>query len=93
MSEECWGIIEERPIPVDVIRNYLGYYIITGDDLTLRYETFEHLDMNHIHSEIKVSASSYDYHTGEFRFIAEDKEAIEKWLKKYKDIVVKRGKK
>lgn len=87
MKENCWSIKEERPISVSVWNRDDGTCDIKAEPMTMKYETWEHLDMNHRHQDINVKHFSYDYRDGSAEFIAHQRAEVNLWLERYSDIV------
>jgi hypothetical protein len=94
-EEKSWAIKEKRPIKVKIepVRGKVDYIRITVPPMKMKYDTFEDLndsgggDTSGKYSD--VSVSTYDYKNGEAKFLADDMESVEKWLKKFKKIVTK----
>lgn len=86
MKENCWSIKEERPIPIEIETNFGGLRLC-AEPMTIEYETWNHLAMNHRTQDIYVTQSFYDYQTGECMFNARTREDIRLWAEKYSDIV------
>ena len=97
-TEKCWDIEEERPIKLNVEKLSNGTLRLFPDPMTMSYETYEDLDMGHVHpfgnddtreDRIGVSYRSYDYEDGSCEFIARSEKDLKKWLAypKYDGIV------
>jgi len=84
--EKCWSIQEKLPIKVKVSHDNNRLKVFIGEGV-MTYKTFEHLDMNHLHEEIGVSCSCYDYENGECIFSVKSMEDFHKWVEFYKDFI------
>lgn len=85
-TEKCWTINESRPIPIEIETNFGGLRLC-AEPMTMGYETWGHLTMNHRTQDIYVTQSFYDYQTGECMFNARTREDIRLWAEKYSYIV------
>ncbi len=87
-KERCWSIKEKRPIKVYIDKTSSnGKINLIAKPMTMKYETWEHLDQHHRFDDIGVSGTGYNYFDGEAEFRATNKEELQKWLDNYKKII------